>query len=198
MLCGGVTAYAPLIENGAGPGKRVGIVGVGGLGHFGILWAKALGCSEIVAISRSSAKKADALKMGATDFIATGEDEKWARKNRLRLDLIVCTVSSHDMPLAAYLGLLAIKGTMIQIGAPDENIPAFNAFSLLAKGVKLGGSAIGSPAQIRDMLKLAEEKKVRPWIQTIPMKDATRAVMEFEQGKPRYRFVLVNEDKEKI
>jgi len=64
MLCGGVTTYSPLVQNGAGPGTRVGIVGIGGLGHFGLLWAKALGCKEIVAISRSDAKKEDAMKMG--------------------------------------------------------------------------------------------------------------------------------------
>lgn len=68
MLCGGVTTYSPLVQNGAGPGKRIGIVGIGGLGHFGLLWAKALGCKEIVAISRSNAKKEDALKMGMSFF----------------------------------------------------------------------------------------------------------------------------------
>lgn len=69
MLCGGITVFSPLAQNGAGPGKKIGIIGIGGLGHFGILSAKALGCEEITAISRTSAKKEDALKMGATSFI---------------------------------------------------------------------------------------------------------------------------------
>lgn len=69
MLCGGITAFSPLAQNGAGPGKKVGIVGIGGLGHFGIMSAKALGCEEITAISRTAAKKEDAFKMGATRFI---------------------------------------------------------------------------------------------------------------------------------
>jgi alcohol dehydrogenase (NADP+) len=114
MLCGGITVYNPLVHNGAGPGKRVGIVGVGGLGHFGILWAKALGCDEVVAISRTNSKKEDALKMGATKFIAT-EDEGWAKKNSRSLDLIVSTVSSPNMPLAQYFQLLRIQGQFIQV-----------------------------------------------------------------------------------
>jgi D-arabinose 1-dehydrogenase-like Zn-dependent alcohol dehydrogenase len=91
MLCGGVTAFSPLTQHGAGPGKSVGIIGIGGLGHFGIMGAKALGCDKIVAISRTSGKKEDALKMGATDFIATDEDEDWATKHAGSLDLIVST-----------------------------------------------------------------------------------------------------------
>jgi alcohol dehydrogenase (NADP+) len=99
MLCGGVTTYSPLKDNGAGPGKRVGIIGIGGLGHFGLLWAKALGCDKVVAISRKSNKKADALKMGADAFIATDEDEGWVQNNQNSLDLIVCTVSGPNLPL---------------------------------------------------------------------------------------------------
>jgi D-arabinose 1-dehydrogenase-like Zn-dependent alcohol dehydrogenase len=91
MLCGGITAFSPLTQYGAGPGTRVGIIGLGGLGHFGVMGAKALGCTEIVAISRSSSKKEDALKMGATGFIATDEDRDWASKHAGTLDLIVST-----------------------------------------------------------------------------------------------------------
>jgi alcohol dehydrogenase (NADP+) len=115
MLCGGVTAWSPLKNNGAGPGKRVGIVGIGGLGHFGLLWAKALGCDEVYAISRTSAKAADAKKMGATKVIATDEEEKWASKNARSLDLIVSTVSSPKMPISQYLQLLRTNGQFIQV-----------------------------------------------------------------------------------
>jgi alcohol dehydrogenase (NADP+) len=114
MLCGGVTVWSPLKNNGAGPGKRVGIVGVGGLGHFGLLWAKALGCDEVVAISRSRGKEADAKKLGADRFIATNEDG-WAKKNSRSLDLIVSTVSSPDMPLSKYFQLLRTNGQFIQV-----------------------------------------------------------------------------------
>lgn len=114
MLCGGVTVWSPLKNNGAGPGKKIGIVGLGGLGHFGVLWAKALGCDEVVAISRSRSKEDDAKKMGATKLIAT-QEAGWSKKNARSLDLIVSTVSSPDMPLSQYLQLLKTHGQFIQV-----------------------------------------------------------------------------------
>ena len=116
MLCGGVTVYAPLVHNGCGPGKTVGIVGVGGLGHFGILFAKALGADKVVGISRRNSKKDDVLKLGADAYIATADEEDWAAKNTRTLDLIISTVSNGDMPLLGYLTLLKPGGTFIQVG----------------------------------------------------------------------------------
>ena len=97
MLCGGVTVYSPLKHNGCGPGKRVGIIGVGGLGHFGVLFAKAMGADKVVAISRKGSKSADSLKMGADTYIATDDEPDWATKYARSLDLIVCTVSSSKV-----------------------------------------------------------------------------------------------------
>lgn len=94
MLCGGATVYSPLKHFGAGPGKRVGIIGVGGLGHFAVLFAKALGADEVVGISRKDSKRQDALDLGCTDYIATDDDKDWQTKNTRRLDLIISTVSS--------------------------------------------------------------------------------------------------------
>ncbi|KAI9759480.1 MAG: Peptidyl-prolyl cis-trans isomerase cyp8 [Chaenotheca gracillima] len=193
MLCGGITTYAPLKHNGCGPGKRVGIVGIGGLGHFGLLYAKALGADKITAISRKSEKKADAMKMGADTFIATEEEPDWATKYGNSLDLIVCTVSSPTMPLEQYLQLLRVKGQFIQVGAPEDPIPGFRAFSLIGKGIKIGGSAIGTPAEIKEMLELSVKQKVNPWVQKRPLKDANQAVVDMEANKARYRYVLVNE-----
>lgn len=119
MLCGAITAFSPLIHNGVGPGKTVGIVGIGGLGHFGVMGAKALKADKVYAISRTSAKKEDAKKMGADEFIATDEDKDWAKEHALSLDLIVSTVSSPKMPLVDYLSLLKVGGTFIQVGAPE-------------------------------------------------------------------------------
>ncbi|KAG9244770.1 chaperonin 10-like protein [Calycina marina] len=193
MLCGGITVYNPLKKNGCGPGKKVGIVGIGGLGHFGLLFAKALGADEVVAISRSSSKEADARKMGATGFIATAEDPKWASKHARSLDLIVSTVSSPDMPLESYLRLLRTNGDFIQVGAPEDKLPAFNIFSLIAKGCKLGGSCIGSPAEIQAMLEFAAGKQIRPWVTVRDMGQANQSVVDMEDGKARYRYVLKNE-----
>lgn len=97
MLCGGVTLYSPLKHNNCGPGKRVGIIGVGGLGHFGVLFAKAMGADKVVAISRKTAKSEDAIKMGADLYIATDDEPDWATKHARSLDLIVCTVSSSKV-----------------------------------------------------------------------------------------------------
>ena len=144
MLCGGITVFSPLKNNGCGPGKSIGIVGVGGLGHFGILYAKvlsqhsateyitntvkALGADKVVAISRSSTKKADAEKMGVDHFIATNEDKDWATHNANSIDLLISTVSSGDMPLEKYLQLLRVKGIFVQVGAPEEPMPACKSF----------------------------------------------------------------------
>ncbi|MCJ1440645.1 MAG: hypothetical protein MMC23_001131 [Stictis urceolatum] len=193
MLCGGITVYSPLKQNGCGPGKTIGIVGVGGLGHFGVLFAKALGADKVVGISRKASKKDETLKLGADQYIATDDDKDWANENMRSIDLIVSTVSSEKMPMEDYLKLLKVKGTFIQVGAPDGgNLPPINAFTLIANGIKVGGSAIGAPWEIEEMLQLAADKKVKPWIEERPMKDANQAIVDLKAGKPRYRYVLVN------
>lgn len=195
MMCGGVTVYSPLKQNGCGPGKKVGIVGVGGLGHFGVLFAKALGADEVVGISRKADKREEVLKLGADRYIATDDDKDWATKNARSLDLIVSTVSSDKMPMTDYLSLLKFRGDLIQVGAPDGgNLPPINAFTLVMGGIKIGGSLIGTPAEIEEMLQLAADKKIKPVIQKRSMKDANEAIKDMDAGKARYRYVLVNED----
>jgi alcohol dehydrogenase (NADP+) len=194
LLCGGVTVFAPLRKYAAGPGKAVGIIGIGGLGHMGILFAKAMGCDRVVAISRTSSKRRDAVEgLGADAFIATDEEKKWARAHARSLDLIICTVDAPDMPLAQYLRLLKVDGTFVQVGAPESPLPPLTAWSLIQKGVKVTGSNIGSPDDIREMLQLAAEKKVLPWIQERPMRDINAALADMDANKARYRYVLSNE-----
>jgi alcohol dehydrogenase (NADP+) len=96
-MCGGITVFSPLKFHGAGPGKSVGIVGVGGLGHFAVLFAKAFGADEVVGISRRESKRADAINLGCDDYIATSDDADWVKKNSERFDLIISTVSSNDV-----------------------------------------------------------------------------------------------------
>lgn len=192
LLCGGLTVYSPLVQNNAGPGKRVGVIGLGGLGHFGVLFAKALKCDKVVVISRSSSKKDDALKMGADDFIATDEDPDWDTKHADSLDLLISTASGTGFPLDKYLNLLDVKGTMIQVGVPEGNLPPMHAFQLIAKRLKIGGSAIGGRKEMVEMLKLAEKEKLKAWVEVVPMKDANRVVVEMDKGKARYRYVLAN------
>lgn len=193
MLCGGITTYSPLKQHGCGPGKSVGIIGVGGLGHFGILFAKALGADRVVAISRKGNKREEALKLGADAYIATDEDPEWATKNASSLDLIISTVSSSKMPIVQYSQLLRFRGTLVQLGAPEDGALEIPAFALIVKGIKLGGSLIGSPDEIREMLELAATKGVKPWIEERPMKEANQAILDMDKGNARFRYVLVNE-----
>ncbi|UQC76277.1 zinc-binding dehydrogenase [Colletotrichum lupini] len=183
--------FSPLKRYNVGPGKRVGVIGVGGLGHCAVLFAKALGADKVVAISRKSDKKQDATQLGATDFIATAEDEDWATKNARTLDVIISTVASPKMPLAQYLGLLSRGGTFVQVGAPEEPVP-LSAFALIRTRVHLTGSVIGSPGEIREMFDLVAAKGVKVWVETRPMNEANQAVLDMVDGKPRYRYVLTN------
>jgi len=192
MMCGGVTVYSPLKHNGAGPGKRVGIIGIGGLGHFGLLFGKALG-ADMVAISHSAKKKEDAERMGASQFIATADSEDWDVKNRRTLDLIVCTANNADMPIDKYLKLLKPGGKLVLVGAPEDPLPAMPAFSFIMNNVFLGGSAIGGTKDIEEMLQLAAKVEVKSWIQPRSLKEANQAVRDMEDVKARYRYVLVNE-----
>lgn len=192
MLCGGVTVYSPLRHHGAGPGKTVGVLGVGGLGHFAVLFARALGASRVVGISRRADKRDEVLSMGADEYIATGADASWAKTHANSLDIIISTVSSSDIPLADYLGLLRLDGTFVQVGNPDDGAFRLNPGPLLARRAKIAGSGIGSPDEIREMLQLAADKAIKPWVQLRPMAEANQAIVDVEEGKPRYRYVLVN------
>ncbi|EFR04387.1 NADP-dependent alcohol dehydrogenase 6 [Nannizzia gypsea CBS 118893] len=199
LLCGGATVFSPLLRGGAGPGKSVGIIGIGGLGHMGLLFAKAMKCDKVVAISRTSSKKSDALTgLGADVFIATDEEKNWAKAHSRTLDLIICTVSSGNMPVEKYLRLLRRGGEFIQVGAPEDPFPGFRVGMMMGKGLKIGASAIGSTEEIRAMLKLASEKNIHPWVQERPMWNVNQALVDMHEGKARYRYVLVNGTESKI
>ncbi|KAK9326805.1 chaperonin 10-like protein [Lipomyces starkeyi] len=191
MFCGGATVYSPLKANGAGPGKTVGIVGIGGLGHFGILFASALGADKVYAISRSRSKESDARAMGATDFIATSENG-WLEKNMRSLDLIVCTANDTSIPMSQYLLLLKVGGKLVQVGAPEGGLPSFDLFPLLFNQASLSGSIIGGRQEIKDMLELAAKQKINSWVETKPISSVNEVLQMMEDGKARYRYVLVN------
>ena len=193
MLCAGSTVYEPLKEHGAGPGKRVGIIGIGGLGHFGLLFAKALGSEHVVAISRGEDKRADALTLGADQYIASSNPD-WTRSHISTLDLIICTVSSggKDMPLLEYLSLLRPRGKFCQVGIPEDNLPRLPVLELVGKGIGFFFSDSGSPARIREMLNFAVEKGIRPWVESRPMENVNQVMEDMSDGKARFRYVLEN------
>lgn len=190
MLCGGITVYSPLKRFGCGPGKSVGVVGVGGLGHFAILFAKALGADKVVAISRSGSKRDDALKLGATDYIAMGEDKEWSTKYANTLDIIINTMSTPEIPLDEFFSLFRANGSFVQLGVPA--LPPPNVFLMCFKGLTISGSLIGPPGQIQEMLEFAASNNIHPMIQEAPMKDANRVIQDLDAGKARFRYVLVN------
>ena len=163
------------------------------MGHFAVLFAKALGADKVIGLSRKKEKKESVLQLGADEYIATEDDKDWSESHKRSLDLIICTVSSANMPIDQYLSLLKPDSSFIQVGAPDEgNLPAPNVFTLITNRIKLGGSMIGAPHEIREMLDFAAAKNIKPWIELRPMSEANQAVQDLAAGKPRYRYVLCN------
>lgn len=192
MLCGGVTMFAPLKNHNVRPGMAVGIVGVGGLGHYGVKFAKAMG-AKVIGISRRAGKRDEVLSFGADGYIATEDDADWLKTHRRSLDLIISTVASSKVPITEYLLLLKKGGSLVQVGLPDDG-PFQIPGPVLASGrAKFEGSMVGSPQDLRDMLEFVTEKKIRGLVQERSMKDANRAILDLEAGKARYRYVLVNE-----
>lgn len=213
MLCGGVTMFRPLKVHGVKPGKSVGIVGVGGLGHYGVLFARGMG-ARAVGISRRENKRGEVMELGADDYIATADQKDWAQKHRASLDLIISTVASskvsptgilkfstraiaddsRQVPVGDYLSLLKKGGSYIQVGLPDDGDFQVPGANIVHGRTKFEGSLIGSPQDLRDMLAFVSEKKIRGIVQERSMKDANNAVVDLEDGKAHFRYVLVNED----
>ncbi|ANB12122.1 Adh6p [Sugiyamaella lignohabitans] len=192
LLCAGITTYSPLVRHGAGPGKTVGIVGIGGLGHFGLMWAKALG-AEVYALSRSESKKADAIKLGADHYVATGVDG-WHKTVERKFDFILCCANSADnFDLNSYLKTLKVGGHFINVGLPEDNYTV-HPTSFLKNASFLGSSLLGSRKEIQDMLKLASEQKLEAWHSTIPVNEegVYKALDGCKRGTPKYRYVLTN------
>lgn len=194
MLCAESMVYEPLKEHGAGPKPRVEVVGLGGLGHLRVFFAKAMGCSRVVSFSRSPTKTEDASKLGADEYVATAEQEDWASRYSSTLDLIICTVSDPKMPLQEYLELLRPKGRFCRVGTPEEPLPQLNAMTLVLNGTSFSFSDSASPGNIDEMLKLADERAVKAWTQVRRMKEANEAVAEMEKRQQaKFRFVLESE-----
>ncbi|CCC69292.1 hypothetical protein NCAS_0C03020 [Naumovozyma castellii] len=197
LMCGGLTVYSPLVRNGCGPNKKVGIVGIGGIGHQGLLFAKAMG-AEVYAISRTSAKKEDAMKLGADHFIATKEEPDWGTKYFDTFDLIVvCASSLTDVDFNTVPNTMKIGGSIVSISVPEQNETlSLKPFGL--KGVSISNSALGSISEMRDLLKLVSENNIKLWVETIPIgeKGVKEAFERMDKGDCRYRFTLVDYDNE--
>lgn len=188
MLCAGVTMFSPLKRSGLPKGARVGIVGLGGLGHFGVMFAREIFGYEVVVISHSARKRSDALAMGASEFWVTGDG--WTEKRTRTLDLIISTNFSTDMPLREYLSLLKIGGTLVVCGIPEGKLPPIEWADIATGNLAIRGSNVGSKKEVEEMLRAVEEKGVRSWVQVLPMREVKTAVERMDKGEAAYRFVL--------
>jgi len=196
MLCAGLTVFSPLVRNGCGPGKKVGIVGLGGIGHFGVLFAKALG-AETWAISRSHAKEADAMKMGADGFIATA-DKDWEKDHVMTFDLIINSANSNEgFDLGKYLSLLDVHGRWVSVGLPEGAGTEIKNADFISNGCLIGASHLGSRKEVLAMLDLAAEKGIKSWVEEVQIgaKELSEAVQKLKKNDVRYRFTLTGYDK---
>ncbi|EEB07845.1 NADP-dependent alcohol dehydrogenase [Schizosaccharomyces japonicus yFS275] len=188
FMCAGVTTYTPLRQNNIGPGSRVGVIGIGGLGHFAIMFAKALG-AEVTAISRSRKKETDARQLGATKYIASAEDG-WKERFKRYFDVIICTVDSSGFSINDYLFMLKARiGKFVYLGAPDSDI-SVSLHPFIGNNISLTSNLIGSPSEIQEMFELVREKQLKPIIEVRKLSEVNQALKDMEAGKAHFRYVL--------
>ncbi|MBP3977316.1 NAD(P)-dependent alcohol dehydrogenase [Microbacterium sp. BLY] len=186
LLCAGITTYSPLRHWKVGPGTRVAVVGLGGLGHMGVQIAHALG-AEVTVLSQTLAKQDDGLRLGADRYFATSDPETF-RALRGSFDVILNTVSAV-IDLRSYLGLLDVDGTIVCVGAPAEAL-ALNAGSLIAGRRSIAGSNIGGIRETQEMLDFCAEHGITAQIEVIPASAINDAYERVLASDVRYRFVI--------
>lgn len=186
LLCAGITTYSPLKHWNVGAGKKVGIVGIGGLGHMGVKLAKAMG-AYVVVITTSTAKIADAKRLGADEVIlSTNEEQMKANAGTLHF-ILDCVSASHD--INAYLSLLKRDGSLTLVGAPEHPLPVA-AFSLIPTRRSFAGSTIGSIAETQELLDFCGKHNIAADIELINIQDINNAYERLLKGDVKYRFVI--------
>ncbi|KRF14813.1 NAD(P)-dependent alcohol dehydrogenase [Nocardioides sp. Soil796] len=186
LLCAGITTYSPLRHWGAGPGKKVAIVGLGGLGHMGVQLAHAMG-AEVTVLSQSLKKQEDGLRLGADHYHATSDEDTFTDLAG-SFDLIVNTVSA-SIDINAYLQLLALDGALVNVGAPAQPLPV-QAFSLIMGRRSFAGSMIGGIRETQEMLDFCAEHGLGAEIEVIPASEINDAYQRVLDSDVRYRFVI--------
>ncbi len=186
LLCAGITTYSPLKHWRVGPGQRVGVVGLGGLGHMALKFSRAFG-AETVLFTTSPGKEADAKRLGA-DEVVLSRDEAAMQAQASRFDFIIdCVSAEHD--INAYLGLLKRDGTLVQVGAPERPLPVA-VFSLLGKRRRFAGSLIGGIPETQEMLDFCGEHGIVCDIEMIRMDEINQAYERMLRSDVKYRFVI--------
>jgi uncharacterized zinc-type alcohol dehydrogenase-like protein len=186
LLCAGITTYSPLKHWGAGPGKRVAVIGLGGLGHMAVQIAHALG-AEVTVLSRTRSKEEDALRLGADHYVATSEDGA-LKALRNTFDLIINTVSA-DVDLDRFLRTLRVGGSLVYVGAPSDR-QSFAVFSLIGGRRSVAGSNIGGIRETQEMLDFCGEHGIGAVIETIGADEVTAAYDRVVEGGVHYRVVI--------
>ena len=186
LMCAGITLYSPLVYWKAGPGRKVAIIGFGGLGHMGVKIAHALG-AQVTVLSHSLRKQEDAKRMGADQFYATS-DSKTFEVLKGHFDLIVNTVSV-EIDLNQYLSLLGLDGTMVIVGLPEKEM-SIGAFSLINARRSIAGSVIGGILETQEMLDFCNKHDISCDIELIPIQKVNEAYQRVINSDVRYRFVI--------
>jgi uncharacterized zinc-type alcohol dehydrogenase-like protein len=188
LLCGGITVYNPLRSHGINPSSRVGVIGIGGLGHIAIQFARVFG-AEVTAFSTSAAKEDEARALGAHSFVNTRETRS-LKKVSGSLDFILSTVNA-DQDWSIYIQALRPTGTLCFVGIPPSNV-SLQIFPLIAGVRSITGNPTGSPFRIREMLDVASRHDVKAQTEAFPMAKANEAIERVKKNKVRYRAVLAN------
>ena len=186
LLCAGITTFSPLRRWGAGPGKKVAIVGLGGLGHMAVKIAAAMG-AEVTVLSQSLKKQEDGLRLGATSYYATSHPATFEQLAG-SFDLIINTVSA-SIDISSYLQLLTLDGALVNVGAPAEPLPV-NAFALIGGRRSFAGSMIGGIPETQEMLDFCAEHSIGAEIEVIPAEKINDAYERVLASDVRYRFVI--------
>jgi uncharacterized zinc-type alcohol dehydrogenase-like protein len=187
LLCAGITTYSPLRHWNTGPGKKVGVVGLGGLGHMAVKLAHAMG-AEVTMFTTSPGKEADAKRLGADRVVLSKENDQMKAVRRT-FDLIINTVAV-PMDLDPYIAALALDGTMVLVGAPPEAHKSPSVFALLMARRSIAGSGIGGIPETQEMLDFCAEKGVASDIEIIPIQDIEKAYERILKSDVKYRFVI--------
>jgi uncharacterized zinc-type alcohol dehydrogenase-like protein len=188
LLTAGIAVYNPMRIGGVNPSSRVGVVGIGGLGHLAIQFARVFG-AEVTAFSTTVAKEADALSLGAHHFVNSRET-KAMKDVAGSLDFLLTTINA-DQEWGTYLQTLRPNGALWFVGVPPSPV-SVHAFPIIVGQRIVGGSPMGSPAQIREMLDVAARHGVKATTEHFPMEKANEAIEKVKKGKVRYRAVLAN------
>ena len=188
LLCGGITVYSPLRRTGINPSSRVAIVGIGGLGHMAIQFARAFG-AEVTAFSSTPEKEAEAKALGAHNFVSTREPGV-LKKYSGAYDLILSTINA-DFDWNPYMNALRPKGTLMFVGVPPSPI-TLGVLPFISGQRSVSGSPIGSPSELAEMLDVAARHNIKPQIELFPMARANEAIAKLKKNLVRYRAVLVN------